>query len=181
MSHIAVRRLAVVGLLMASCASADDPSAQAPDARVEVWLPDVPLSDLDAADAAEPRPQADGGAGERDGGSADMGGADAGESVVSDGGSLPFVCDVRAPTACAEPAPTYADVAPIFAERCVICHAGDWNGPWPLTTYRHVADWRDDIRADLLDCSMPPRDAGVAMPVEERERILGWIRCGLPE
>jgi hypothetical protein len=43
---------------------------------------------------------------------------------------------------------------------------------WPLTTYSHVADWHDEIRSEMLKCSMPPPDAGIAMPDEERERIL---------
>ena len=35
------------------------------------------------------------------------------------------------------------------------------GGPWPLLQYSHVADWYDVVRAMLLDCSMPPPDAGV--------------------
>jgi hypothetical protein len=87
---------------------------------------------------------------------------------------------VPAPTACPEPAPRYADVAPIFQQRCVICHSG-WEGPWPLNDYGHVADWQDSIRTNLLDCSMPPPDAGIPITVEERVAILTWIRCGLPK
>jgi hypothetical protein len=90
-------------------------------------------------------------------------------------------CTVRAPTACPEPPPRYADVLPIFEQRCIICHSGAPNGPWPLDGYEHIADWQDNIRSDMLDCSMPPFDAGVPITLEERMAILTWIRCGLPK
>jgi hypothetical protein len=70
---------------------------------------------------------------------------------------------------------------PIFEQRCVPCHAGLPNGPWPLTTYTHVADWEQELRAALIDCSMPPPDAGAGLTGEERRAILIWIRCGLPQ
>lgn len=94
--------------------------------------------------------------------------------------SGPGGCTVKAPTACVEPAPTYDDVAPIFEQRCVVCHSGVPNGPWPLTTYAHVATWRDTVRAVLVTCAMPPADAGFTLPAEESEQILAWIRCGMP-
>lgn len=90
-----------------------------------------------------------------------------------------FACKVVAPTECPESAPRYADVAPILLSRCVICHYGAFNGPWPLSDYQHVADWRDFVRDDILNCSMPPLEGGVVMSNSERKRILEWIRCGL--
>ena len=92
----------------------------------------------------------------------------------------PAACSVPAPTACPEPAPRYADVAPIFEQRCVVCHAGAPGGPWSLSDYGHVAEWQDTIRSNLRDCSMPPPDAGLPMTLEERLAMLTWIRCGLP-
>ncbi len=92
----------------------------------------------------------------------------------------PAECDVVAPTSCPEPKPTYADVEPIFQERCVGCHAGIPDGPWPLTDYGHVSAWFGEIRGAMLSCSMPPADAGIEMPTEERDLILLWIRCGFP-
>lgn len=91
------------------------------------------------------------------------------------------VCDVTAPTECPAPAPVYADVQPIFQGKCVSCHFSASEGPWPLNSYRHVADWWDVIRDDLLACSMPPRDSNVTLSDEERQLILTWIRCGYPE
>ena len=94
------------------------------------------------------------------------------------GGAL--VCTVQAPTVCPDPAPHWADVAPIFQNRCVECHNGMVGGPWPLMQYQHVADWQDLVRAHVLSCTMPPPDAGVPMTDEERTAILTWILCGFP-
>lgn len=102
---------------------------------------------------------------------------------LPDGGTgdeQPSACSVTAPTSCPEPAPGYADVAPIFERRCVACHAGNPGGPWSLADYGHVSDWQDTIRSNVRDCSMPPSDAGIPMTLEERGAILTWIRCGLP-
>jgi len=72
-------------------------------------------------------------------------------------------------------------VVPIFQNRCIICHSGTNDGPWPLTTYQHVADWQDIIRDQLLHCTMPPLDAGISITSDERMKILEWIRCALPQ
>jgi hypothetical protein len=120
------------------------------------------------------------------GGSAGTGGATggAGEAGAGAGGEAgaytPPPCTVEAPTTCPDPAPTYADVEPIFRQRCVICHMGSANGPWPLTNYGHMSSWRDEIRAMLLTCSMPPPEERTPLPNAENELILQWIRCGMP-
>ena len=90
-------------------------------------------------------------------------------------------CTVQAPTACPDPPPTYAAIEPVIAERCLPCHYGMPGGPWPLTSYTHVVDWTDIIRATMLTCVMPPRNSGMTMPSAERELILQWLRCGAPE
>lgn len=115
----------------------------------------------DTGDAADPAP---------DGGGAGAEAKDA--EVVPD-------CDVVAPVECEEPAPSYADVSPIFSTRCVACHNGAGE-EWPLTSYQHVADWSGEIRAQMLACSMPPPDSGLRMPRQERDLILRWLRCGFP-
>ena len=106
-------------------------------------------------------------------------------SPANDGGTTEdagaLVCTVQAPTVCPAPPPHWPDVQPIFQSRCVSCHNGMVGGPWPLMQYSHVADWFDVVRAMLLDCSMPPPDAGVYMPDEERTTILTWLLCGYPE
>lgn len=102
----------------------------------------------------------------------------------SDGGlgqdaATPIQCAVVAPTACPEPAPRYADVQPIFEQRCVSCHSGRGE-QWPLTTYQHAADWYGPIHDEVLTCAMPPPSAGIPITDAERVAILTWLRCGFP-
>lgn len=87
-------------------------------------------------------------------------------------------CTLTAPTTCPEPATTYSDIAPVLAAKCVTCHYGATGGPWPLTSYDDVANWRDAVRDDVLDCSMPPPDSGITLDDAERLAILSWVRCG---
>ncbi len=102
-----------------------------------------------------------------------------GTQSTPDGGT-PFVCEPVGAITCPTPAPSYStDVAPVLRARCVICHNGTPEGPWPLQTYTDVADWYDTVRDDVNDCSMPPSDAGI-LSVEEKQVILRWIACGLP-
>lgn len=94
---------------------------------------------------------------------------------------MPLVCEATLPTACPEPKPTFKqDVLPIIKQRCSACHDGRGE-QWPLVDYSHVSDWYDLIRTQISQCTMPPPDAGVEMPTSERETILEWIRCGVPE
>jgi hypothetical protein len=87
------------------------------------------------------------------------------------------LCRLDPPTACPEPPVKYGDIAPIVERRCLTCHDG--RGPhWPLTSHQHVADWQDTIRAAMLDCSMPPAESAMTMPLEERMALLYWVRCG---
>jgi hypothetical protein len=123
----------------------------------------------------------DGSVGPLDGGSDAMRDAGGPSADAAVDGALPAdSCNVAAPTECPTPAPTYATVAPIFKERCVVCHSPTWSGPWPLDSYRHISDWKEDVRSMLLLCTMPPPDAGVPMTREERLTILTWIRCNMP-
>jgi hypothetical protein len=136
----------------------DDGSAQPSDAETDAAIDDA----MDAATDAETDAATD---------------ADA--RVEED--AAPVMCDVTAPRVCPDPAPSYADVEPIFEMHCISCHDGLGEN-WALTSYDHVADWYDTIRAMMLTCGMPPLDAGTSMPTtEERELILTWIRCGYPE
>ena len=95
--------------------------------------------------------------------------------------SMPAGCPLTPPTACpSDDIPRYADVQPIFAERCVTCHDGQ-HGQWPLSDYQHIADWFGEVRAQMVSCTMPPADSGLTMPAAERMAILTWIRCGFPK
>jgi uncharacterized membrane protein len=158
-----------LALLLVACSSSGaDPAL---DAQVDAESPDARLA-LDAAvfDAGEHDARADA--------SADASVEGAQDAALEAG--EPFVCDVQLPTSCPAPAPTYADVAPIIAQRCAVCHGQVQTGNWPLDTYSHVASWREEIRTELVNCTMPPRDSGLSIPDEERMTILTWIRCDLP-
>jgi hypothetical protein len=86
-------------------------------------------------------------------------------------------CSVDVPDACAQPSPTFTnDVLPILTARCNSCHVAD-SGIWPLDNYQHVVDWQSALVNDLLNCTMPPADAGT-LPAEERDTILNWVACG---
>ena len=114
------------------------------------------------------------------GGSAGGGPADA---PVDTGATT---CPVPAPTACPSPPVRFPAVEPILQQRCQTCHDGkhtEDGGPnglpvWALVEFSHIVDWQDLIRADLMDCSMPPADAGPSLTVEERTALLTWVRCG---
>jgi hypothetical protein len=162
-----MRRTFLVTLALIAACGDDDPRAEVDAARpadvldasdVDAALVDASLIDAAHLDAA-------------------LEAADAGPARDAD---LPFVCDVVAPSACPEPAPTYADVQPIFTRQCGVCHGQDWTGEWPLDSYSHVSDWQDEIRSELVSCSMPPRDSGVEIAPADRMKILHWLRCGLP-
>lgn len=98
-------------------------------------------------------------------------------------------CNVSAPTSCPDDPPTYADVQPIFEERCIVCHTSDNDNTmcpmpgqcWSLEEYGHVRDWAPEIKTQVLECRMPLPTAGITMTNTEREEILTWLRCGAPE
>lgn len=98
-----------------------------------------------------------------------------------DGGApaAPVVCDVVAPTKCVGD-PRFADIDPILMNRCYDCHDGK-HEQWPLTDYSHVASWFSQLRDVMTHCTMPPADAGIDMPTEEREALLMWLRCGFKQ
>jgi hypothetical protein len=87
-------------------------------------------------------------------------------------------CSVTAPSECPSPAVTYGDVAPIFGRSCAGCHTGKNGQPWSLGAYEDVADWQDLVQAEVLNCTMPPKDSGMHVSDEDRLKILQWVRCG---
>jgi hypothetical protein len=120
-----------------------------------------------------------GGAARADSGAVGRADAEADGGIISGDAAVGDRCKARAPASCPDPAPRYADVQPIFAQRCVGCHNGTGEF-WPLTSYQHVTMWYAEIRGHMLACSMPPPDSGMTMPIAERELILQWIRCDYP-
>jgi hypothetical protein len=163
-------------VLLAACQPANGSGDEARDAEASVAEPDADDSevlDADSSDASEL--DIDAGASESDAETAP-------DAASGEADADTYACTVVAPTECPDAGPRYADVAPIIEQRCVVpCHSPDSaGGPWSLHDYRHVADWRDTIRTNLLACTMPPRDAGVSIPADESMLILTWLRCDLP-
>lgn len=114
---------------------------------------------------------------------ADAARLDAGPSDAAAGDAalpLPEGCPLTPPSSCSSPAPHYADVDAIIKNRCFTCHDGTGE-QWGLDSYEHVADWFNEIRAQMIACTMPPLDSGITMPSSERMEIVRWIRCGYPK
>jgi hypothetical protein len=117
---------------------------------------------------------------------ADAQGEDAGESDAHPPrdaraeAAAPVKCDAVAPTECPTPSPVYSDVVPVIEQYCLSCHDG-LGDQWPLTSYSHVVSWTEEIRGMMLNCSMPPPESGIEMPIEERQRVLEWLRCDSQE
>jgi hypothetical protein len=88
--------------------------------------------------------------------------------------------------------PTFAkDVAPIFQEKCEVCHRPDNIGPMSLVTYEDVRPWIRSIKARVASREMPPwfldRGVGIQHFVNDRsltdreiETIVEWIDRGAP-
>lgn len=168
-------------IVAAACSSSDEPTKSRPKPERDAGAAGADASEpADASvanDASEPTDAAASDASEaserHDAQTIPASRADAALTV-------PEVCDSVAPTSCPDSHPRWDDVYPIFMNRCAGCHNGA-GGEWPLNQYEHVADWYGEIRARMLDCTMPPVEAMIDMPVEERQTILQWIRCGFPK
>jgi uncharacterized membrane protein len=77
--------------------------------------------------------------------------------------------------------PSYARVvAPIVARRCVTCHTGLGDAPWPLDTHGNLSAWKGEALQQLYRCTMPPADAGVPFTEGERTLLWEWLVCGAP-
>jgi hypothetical protein len=92
--------------------------------------------------------------------------------------------DFPTDTDCPSASPVYADVAPIFAARCSICHRA--NGlvtNFQFDTYAEIHDnevTRADIITQIYSCRMPPSCAPNLL-LEERQVMLKWFACSAPE
>jgi hypothetical protein len=83
------------------------------------------------------------------------------------------------------------DVAPIFQEKCEVCHRPDNIGPMSLVTYEEVRPWVRSIKARVVGREMPPwhldKDVGIQKFINDRslsdreiDTIVGWIDAGAP-
>ena len=100
--------------------------------------------------------------------------------VTPEGGVVP-ACGSDATPTCPAPKPSYkADVVPILDAECNTCHIGGPTGPWPLSDYQSLLDWKLQVLGDMLHCTMPPEDAGHAISDADRATLIGWLACGAP-
>ncbi len=88
--------------------------------------------------------------------------------------------------------PTFTrDVAPIFQEKCEVCHRPGNTGPMSLITYEDVRPWVRSIRARVIGREMPPwhleKGVGIQRFINDRslsdqqiETIVTWIDAGAP-
>ena len=83
------------------------------------------------------------------------------------------------------------DVAPIFQEKCEVCHRPGNIGPMSLVTYEEVRPWVRSIKARVANREMPPwhLDKGVgiqkfindtSLTDAQIDTIVGWIDAGAP-
>src|SRR5262245_46815605 len=88
---------------------------------------------------------------------------------------------------------TYAkDVAPIFQEKCEICHRADGMAPMSLATFSEIRPWVKSIKRKVEDRDMPPwyvdKTVGIQKFANDRslsDREIGliskWIDAGAPQ
>src|SRR5262245_5808230 len=94
----------------------------------------------------------------------------------------------------AEPAaPTFAkDIAPIFQEKCEVCHRPDSIAPMSLQTYEAARPWARAIKARVADRQMPPwhidKNVGIqkfkndrSLSDEQIATIVKWVDAGAPK
>jgi hypothetical protein len=91
----------------------------------------------------------------------------------------------------AQPVPTFTrDVAPIFYERCVVCHRPGQISPMSLLTYKDARPWSRSIRARVSARTMPPwfaaeghRDLAGDSRLNDNElmTIVAWVDAGALE
>ncbi|HEY2218884.1 MAG TPA: hypothetical protein VGH35_06055 [Gaiellaceae bacterium] len=100
-------------------------------------------------------------------------------------------CLVFAATVSGGPSVTYANVAPIFADKCAGCHTVGGIAPFPLTTARDARKYADLIAAVTQARIMPPWPPGVDSPAfvgQSHRRLTGpelgaiaqWVKEGAP-
>jgi hypothetical protein len=86
--------------------------------------------------------------------------------------------------------PSYsADIAPLLANSCVVCHSPGNIGPFAMTNYSVVQNFARAIRRQVILGNMPPWHADphygvfandVSLDPEETVRLVAWLDAGAP-
>jgi hypothetical protein len=96
------------------------------------------------------------------------------------------------PPASGTSSPTFTkDVAPIFQEKCEVCHRPDNIGPMSLITYEETRPWVRSIKTRVANREMPPwhldKGVGIQKFINDRglsdqqiDTIVKWIDAGAP-
>ena len=105
--------------------------------------------------------------------------------------SVLTVLGLSLPAAAAE-TPTFAkDVAPIFQEKCQVCHRPGSMAPMSLVSYQDVRPWVRSIRTQVASRTMPPwhidKTVGIqhfkndrSLTDDQLDTILRWADAGAP-
>src|SRR5262245_57687073 len=90
-------------------------------------------------------------------------------------------------------APTFSkDIAPIFQDKCEVCHRPDSIAPMSLRTYAEVRPWVRSIRTRVAERQMPPwhldKTVGIqkfkndrSLSDDQIDTILRWADAGAPQ
>ena len=80
-------------------------------------------------------------------------------------------------------------IAPLLANRCVMCHRPGGIGPWAMTSYEMVRGFAPMIREVIRTKRMPPWHADPhygafqgdrSLEIEEAQMLVHWIEAGAP-
>jgi hypothetical protein len=97
----------------------------------------------------------------------------------------------QTPAAGAQP-PTFSrDVAPIFQQKCEVCHRPGNIGPMSLVSYEDARPWIRSIKARVAGREMPPwhldKEVGIQKFINDRsltdaqiDTIVRWVDAGAP-
>lgn len=85
---------------------------------------------------------------------------------------------------------SYAEtIAPLLAERCVVCHRPDGVAPFAMTSWATVRGWAPMIREVVRTRRMPPWHAdphvgrfanAIGLSVDEQRVLAHWVEAGAP-
>ena len=107
------------------------------------------------------------------------------------GVSAILIAAAASPALAADPTFT-KDIAPIFQEKCQVCHRPDSMAPMSLVTYQDVRPWARSIRTQVASRTMPPwhmdKTIGIqkfkndrSLTDDQIDTIVRWVDAGAPQ